>query len=135
MGADDVDCDCEMPLDIENSEFEDYCQGVASSNPRNHIKGLTGFIGFSSLCQIAGKVIRSMGSIQLNSLRAKSGLQGATQLRKLVNTLDQELMEWLQQVPESIKSSVNNLDAKSPHLAMCVISYILHAGCVMNLHL
>ena len=135
MGVADVDCDCEMPLDIDDPEFEDFCRGVESLTPKNHMKGLTGFIAFSSLCQIAGKVIRAMSPIQLNSLRKKSGSEGATYLRKLVDDLDQELMEWLQQVPESIKSSANNLNAKSPHLAMCVISYTLHAGCVMNLHL
>jgi len=135
MGVEDADCDCEMPSEIDHSEFEDCCRGVASPTPKNDMEGLTGFIAFSSLCQIAGKVIRSMSPIQLNSLHERSGFQGATHLSKLVNDLDQELMEWLQQVPESIRSSVNNLNAKSPHLAMCVISYILHAGCVINLHL
>lgn len=135
MGVEDNDCDCELPLDVDNSELEDYCGGVTSPTPKSHVKGLTGFIAFSSLCQIAGKVIRSMSPLQIKRLHLKSASQGATQLRQVVDELDQKLMDWLQKVPDSIKFSANNLNSKSPHLAMCVMSYILHAGCVINLHL
>lgn len=54
--------------------------------------------------------------------------------QKLVDSLDTELSEWLSTVPDSIKFSANNMDSDSPHLTMCVILYIVHAACVINLH-
>ncbi len=134
MGVEDLDCDCEMPLDMDDDELEAYC------NRSHHVSGpplgpsrLTGFIVFSHLCRIAGKIARSMSLLQLRRMRENGHLKRA-ELRALVKSLDAELAEWLNQVPDSIKFSANNMDSNSPHLTMCVISYIVHSGCVINLH-
>jgi hypothetical protein len=53
---------------------------------------------------------------------------------KLFESLDAELFEWLNTVSDSIKFSANSMDYDSPHLTMCVILYIVHAACVINLY-
>lgn len=142
MGIEDSDCDCEMPLDIDDNSLESYCASRSTSTtspsqplhqPSLPLSRLTGFLAFSRLCKIAGKVVRTMSALQMKRP------QRAKDLRKMVKALDQELADWLRDVPDAIKFSAKSSDqiagAEASHLTMCVISYILHAGCVINLHL
>jgi hypothetical protein len=134
MGVEDADCDCEMPLDMSDTELEIHCQNPPNVSSEPPTGSLTGFIVFSSLCQIAGQIVRSISTLQINRLRQKPGSLGAGELLRTIRKLDKELAEWLHQVPDTIKFSANRPDLKNSHLAMCVISYMVHAGCVINLH-
>lgn len=134
MGAEDLDCDCEMPLDMDDDDLEAYGKGtrVILDTPIGPSR-LTGFLVFSNLCRIAGKIARSMSLLQLRRMRENGRLK-RTELRSLVKSLDAELAEWLNQVPDPIRLSAFNSHSSSPHQTMCVISYIVHSGCVINLH-
>jgi hypothetical protein len=141
MGIDDSDCDCEMPLDIDDDSLESYCASMSTlddSASRTVTQAylqpsrITGFLAFSRLCRIAGRIVRAMSALEMKQPRS------ATELRHTVDALEIELTEWLRDVPDAIKFSANNDEdissPRAPHLTMCVISYILHAGCVINLH-
>jgi hypothetical protein len=140
VGIDDNDCDCEMPLDIDDDSLESYCASISTANTSSRSQNqpplspsrLTGFLAFSRLCVIAGKIVRAMSSLEMKRQRP------AKKLRKTVKTLEKTLADWLRDVPDVVKFSANITDetagAGAPHLTMCVISYILHAACVINLH-
>lgn len=133
MGVDDGDCDCEMPLDLEDEDLEAYCKNPnPATATTEQTSRLTGFLVFSKLSQISGRISRSMTTLMLEQ-KTKT-FRKAKKLRKLVRELEGELSEWLTRMPDVIKFSVNDVDHASPHLTMCVISYNLHAGCIINLH-
>ena len=136
MGVEDGDCDCEMPRDLEDNDLETYCKAphlatMQSPSPEKTSR-LTGFIVFSKLCQISGRITRSMTTLMLQ--QKNKNYKKAKKLRKLVKELEIQLAEWLERVPDFIKFSVNDVDHASPHLTMCVIVYSIHAGCIINLH-
>ena len=132
MAVEDGDCDCEIPLDLDDEELQSYCKNPESFLGDQNTSRLTGFIVFTKLCKVSGQIARSMTSLMLQ--RKDKNLGKARKLRKLVTELENELSEWLQRVPDVIKFSVNDCDQASPHLTMCVISYSIHAGCIINLH-
>jgi len=135
MGVEDSDCNCEIPLDLDDDELELYCK----EQPDLRIKPATpsqlaGFIAFSNLCQISGKVIRAVNPLRWQKGRRRSTTSRLSGKEKLFESLDAELFEWLNTVPDSIRFSANSVNYDSPHLTMCVILYIVHAACVINLH-
>lgn len=134
MGVEDADCNCEIPLDLDDEALEFFCREppdkrISPSAPSL----LAGFIAFSKLCRISGKVIRAVNPLQWQKGRRKS-ITGRMRGKETIDLLDTELADWLNTVPDSIRFSANNLDYDSPHLTMCVILYIVHAACVINLH-
>lgn len=134
VGVEDTDCDCEMPQDLEDDDLDLYCKQnqSPSSRPPRTFSRLTGFIIFSKLCQISGRISRTMNSLSLRP--NKECHPSPKRIRERIRVLDIELAEWLGSVPDVIKFSANKTSGPSPHLTMCVVMYILHAGCVMNLH-
>ncbi|PVH74792.1 hypothetical protein DL98DRAFT_428701 [Cadophora sp. DSE1049] len=133
MAVEDGDCDCEIPLDLDDEELEGYCRSPNSSFLNDQkTSRLTGFIVFSKLCKVSGQIARSMTSLMLQ--HKDKSLRKGRKLRRLVTELENELSQWLQEVPDVIKFSVNDFDQTSPYLTMCVISYSIHAGCIINLH-
>ncbi|RDW63254.1 hypothetical protein BP6252_10799 [Coleophoma cylindrospora] len=128
MGIDDNDCDCEMPLDIDDDSLESYCASISTSDiaslrtatqPFFPPSRITGFIAFAHLCKIAGRIVRAMSALEMK------GPRSATELRRTVETLESELTNWLQNVPDAIKFSVNSADEISgpgaPHLTIPLI--------------
>jgi len=137
MGVHDADCDCELPLDLEDSDLEIYHRGDAIDLPSvpARTSAMTGFITFAKLCKISSKIVKSVNPLQMKRLRDKYNVKRAhNEMRNVVKELDAELADWLLHVPDCIKFSSNNTDVKSPHLTMCVIAYIVHAGSVVNLY-
>lgn len=138
MGVEDSDCDCEMPLDMDDDELEAYCREIPHLRPPQPVgtSRLSGFIAFSRLCSILGKIVRCMNPLKMHRGRKRHAAERLNKQIKLAEILDVELAKWSKAVPDSIKFSANNmdLDSGSPHLTMCVILYIVHAGCVINLH-
>jgi len=131
MGVEDSDCNCEIPLDMDDLQLEAYCKELPTLRTKPSTPSrLAGFIAFSRLCQISGKILRAMNPLSLRTTNPKR----LRERQKLVTTLDTELSDWLGSVPNCIKFSANSLGADSSHLTMCVILYIIHAGCIINLH-
>jgi hypothetical protein len=122
MGVEDCDCNCEIPLDLDDDELEAYCK----EQPDLRIKPTTpsllaGFIAFSKLWQISGKVIRAVNPLRWQKGRRRSMTSRLTGKDQLFESLDAELFEWLNTVPDSIRFSANSMDYDSPHLTMRVI--------------
>ena len=134
MGVEDDDCDCEMPLDMDDVGLEAYGKETPSETPSLGASRMTGFIAFCRLCRIAGKISRTINPLRISRMCQNRGQNTATQLMKSIRELDFELSEWLENIPDAIKFSANSSDSESPHLTMCIITYILHAGCTVNLH-
>ena len=135
----DEDCYCEMPLDMNDEDLDSTCRQRGSKTPNNpdgKPSLMTGFLAFSRLCRIAGKIQ------QLNSPRNIQNLATGDpgKAQRFVNRVvahDRMLRSWLDSLPDDIRFSANtadwNLDG-NPHLTMCVVMFILHAGSLLNLY-
>ena len=138
MGVDDRDCDCELPREIDDDGLQAYSKDpheVNSSLSPSKQSLLTGFITFSRLCQISKKIVRSMSPLEMKRIQARFGAEKARlKICKRVQRLDGELAKWLRSLPDSVAFSAVDPTSESPHLTMCTISYILHAGSVINLY-
>jgi len=117
-------------MDLDDRDMEIWCNDpsqVIVDSPGT--QKLTGFLAFSKLCQIAGKIVQSTRELQI----LKDDSAEETRLKALVAARDAELAEWLHQVPNSIKFAANNAHGGSD-LTICVITFIFHAGSIINLH-
>ncbi|RDW74926.1 hypothetical protein BP6252_06068 [Coleophoma cylindrospora] len=135
VAVEDADCDCEIPLDLDDDELAAHCRILPEQRPTTiGPSRMSGFIAFSRLCQISAKIVRAMNPLKSRRKRRKNTTEKAN-AQKLVDSFDLELVGWLQSIPDSIKFSANSMDAESgPDLTWCVILYIVHAGCLINLH-
>jgi hypothetical protein len=94
MGVEDSVCNCEIPLDLDDDELELYFK----EQPDLRIKPATpsqlaGFIAFSKLCQISGKVIRAVNPLRWQKGRRRSTTSRLSGKEKLFKSLDTELFE------------------------------------------
>lgn len=135
MAAQDEDCDCELPLNMSDENLSSHCR-QQSATVIDDSPPTTGFIAFARLCRIAGKIQ------QLNSPRRLRELASASpeKVRSFVSRVvahDKALRCWLESLPDEIRFSANtperNLEG-SPHLTMCVIIFIIHAGSLLNIY-
>ena len=136
VGVEDSDCDCEIPLDMDDDELQIYSKQPPNlRNKPSNPSRLAGFVSFSRLCNIAGKISRASNALQTSRNGKKPTHAKQREHHQLVLSLDSELSEWFTTVPDNVKFSANGtMDSDSPHLTMCVILYIVHAACVINLH-
>ncbi|KAH6691479.1 fungal-specific transcription factor domain-containing protein [Plectosphaerella plurivora] len=136
--AHDDDCDWEMPIDLSDEVLERYFSSTGGRPPSSHSPSTTGFLAFARLCCIAGRIQ------QLGSARRLRDLTSAVPGRPerflaRVSAYDGALQRWLDSLPDSIRFSANTVTAENngsggEDLVMCVVSFIVHAGSLLNLH-
>lgn len=142
MAAHDEDCSWEMPLNMSDEELEhQLCQvrHQSSANPplpTTRSPPTTGFLSFARLCRISGKVQQLSTPHRLRELTSLEPGR-SEKFRARVSIYDQALRKWLDTLPDSIRFSANaaNTDSNgSTDLIMCVVSFIVHAGSLLNLY-
>lgn len=140
MAIEDADCDCEMPLDMDDSELEIFCRSndtrdisLQRSIPQSSCPS-----GFLSLLRLLSDFRQYYTIRELYHLRRnRKGFKKAAELMKLARVLDLELESWLRNVPDPIAYLASSVGSDAPggvHLTMYIINYIVHAGFVINLH-
>ena len=61
MGVEEADCNCEIPLHLDDDELEAYCRSQPERRTRPLKPSLlAGFITLSKLCRNSGKAIRAV---------------------------------------------------------------------------
>jgi hypothetical protein len=130
MAAQDADCHCELPLDLSDEDLEDYCRSGRSPEQPGASTPMTGFVAFARLCRIGGKIQQLYSP---SRIREVANPAKAKRYLRTIGALDKLLNEWLASLPDEIRFSANRLD-RGPTLTMCVIMFIVHAGCLLNLY-
>lgn len=142
MAAQDDECDCELPLDKKDEDFEpQYTKSKPHSPPKADIPSegpciMSGFLAFARLSRLAGKIQCLNSPLNLRKL-ASADSDKTQRFLSRVDTYDQALRSWLGSLPPHIQFSANSME-KSPGgdlaLVMCVIIFVLHAGSLLNLY-
>lgn len=142
MAAQDDDCDCELPLDKKDEDFEPHYvksklhQPPKTDNPSDGPSIMSGFLAFARLSRLAGKIQHLNSPLNLRKL-ASADLDKTQRFLSRVDTYDQALRNWLASLPPHIQFSANSMEKSpggDPALVMCVITFVLHAGSLLNLY-
>lgn len=140
MAAHDEDCDWELALNLSDEQLERQF-GNSSAQNATYISPLDppsiiGFLTFTRLCRISGKVQQLGTPHRLRELFSADPSRSAKFLSR-VSAYDQALQDWLDNLPDSIRFSANKASSETSggqDLIMCVVSFIVHAGSLLNLY-
>lgn len=136
----DDDCDCELPLDKRDEDFEpQYINSKLHHSPDIPSDGpciMSGFLAFARLSRLAGKIQHLTSPLNLQKL-ASGDSDRSQRFLSRVDTYDQALRNWLASLPPHIQFSANSMEKSpggDPALVMCVITFVLHAGSILGLY-
>ncbi|KAL3291599.1 fungal specific transcription factor domain-containing protein [Colletotrichum asianum] len=142
MAVQDDDCDCELPMDMKDEDFEPYYlksrtyHAAKVDIPSEGPCIMSGFLAFARLSRLAGKIQHLNSPLNLRKVASADSAKTQRFLSR-VDTYDQALRNWLASLPPHIQFSANSMEKSpggDPALVMCVIIFILHAGSLLNLY-
>ena len=108
LGIEDLDCDVELPVDVEDEHLPQYFGGAVMTDKQPSL--MAGFIAFISLYKIAGSMLRKVYALE--TWKGFMMPDRSSDLHQTVEALDQELTRWIDHLPTIFKSgSVNDQQA------------------------
>ena len=129
IGAEDVDCDVELPIDLDDEFLPDYFAGAPMTSETPSL--MTGFISLISLYNIAGRVMRAVYGVDMAEITTDP--EKRVQLQASVDALDKELTKWLDNLPPVFKSTMINEKQVSMGAALCSHYYSVLTALHRNL--
>ena len=129
IGAEDVDCDVELPIDLDDDFLPDYFAGAPMTSEAPSL--MTGFISLISLYNIAGRVMRAVYGVDMADVTTDP--EKRAQLQVSVDALDKELTKWLDNLPPDFKSTMINEKQVSMGAALCSHYYSVLTALHRNL--
>jgi len=129
IGAEDVDCDVEPPIALDDELLPDFLNGAPMTSETPSL--MAGFTSLISLYGIAGRVMRQVYGVDMAEGMADP--EKRTQLQLHVDTLDRELTQWLDNLPPVFKSKMNNDKQVSMGAALCSHYYSVLTALHRNL--
>jgi len=129
IGAEDVDCDVELPIAFDDDFLPDFFAGAPITSETPSL--MTGFTSLVSLYRIAGRVMRQVYGVDMADSVVDP--EKRTQLQVHVDALDKDLTKWLDNLPSVFKSKMNNDKQVSMGAALCSHYYSVLAALHRNL--
>jgi hypothetical protein len=129
IGAEDVDCDVELPIGFDDDFLPDFFAGAPITSDTPSL--MTGFTSLVSLYRIAGRVMRQVYGVDM----AESIIdpERRTQLQAHVDALDKDLTKWQDNLPSVFKSKMNSDKQVSMGAALCSHYYSVLTALHRNL--
>lgn len=115
LGVEDLDCDVELPVDVEDEYLPQYFSGAIMTDKQPSL--MAGFTAFITLYKIAGSMLR-----RVYALATWKGLlmpDRTIELHQTVEALDQELTKWIEDLPAIFKSGSINDQQASLSTVLC----------------
>lgn len=121
LGINDSDCDVEYPLDVDDDKLPEYFSGAPMS--QNPMSLMTGIIALIKLYEIGGRVLRDVYAIE----NCKDHLEPERKadIQRMVESLDNELTQWCDDLPAVFKSQSNTDEQVSMGAVLCSHYYSL----------
>lgn len=129
LGIEDVDCDVELPVAVDDESLCSFFNGDEMSSDSPSL--MSGFLALQSLYVIAGRVMRQVYGVD----NSKDFLEPErrAQLQRDVEELDKELTKWLDDLPPVFKSSPVNESQVSMSAVLCSHYYSVLTALHRNL--
>ncbi|KAL0949563.1 hypothetical protein HGRIS_009612 [Hohenbuehelia grisea] len=115
LGVNDSDCDVEMPVDVDDDHLPDYFTGEAMNQRQPSL--MTGFNSLISLYEIAGRVLREVYALE--NCREHLEPEQKAELQRLVESLDNELNKWCDDLLPAFKSQSETDEQVSMGAVLC----------------
>lgn len=100
LGVNDSDCDAELPIDVDDDHLPEYFSGAFTN--QKHQSLMTGIIALIKLYEIGGRILRQVYA--LDSCKDNLEPDGKALLQQTVESLDNELTKWCDELPVVFKS-------------------------------
>lgn len=100
LGVEDSDCDVELPVDVEDEYLPQYFGGAQMTDKQPSL--MAGFIAFITLYKISGSMLRKVYALE--TWKGFMALDKTSELQQIVETLDQDLTQWIEDLPVVFKS-------------------------------
>lgn len=104
MGIEDVDCDVELPVDLDDEELPIYFSGAQIDRAAPSL--MTGFVALTSLYTIAGRLLRQVYALRFCKDELEPDVMA--ELQASVDDLDRQLDDWCEELPSCFKSQPAN---------------------------
>ena len=115
LGVEDSDCDVELPVDVEDEYLPQYFAGAQMTDKQPSL--MAGFIAFITLYRIAGYMLRRVYALE--TWKGFMALDRTSELQQTVEALDQELTQWIDDLPTIFKSGSVNEQQVSLSTVLC----------------
>lgn len=115
LGIEDSDCDVELPVDVEDEHLPQYFSGAIMVDKQPSL--MAGFIAFITLYKIAGSVLRRVYALE--TWKGYMMSDRTFELHQTVEALDQELTQWIEDLPTIFKSGPVNEQQVSLSTVLC----------------
>ena len=115
LGIEDSDCDVELPVDVEDEYLPQYFAGAQMTDKQPSL--MAGFIAFITLYKISGSMLRRVYALE--TWKGFMSLERTSELQQTVETLDQELTQWIEDLPTIFKSGSINEQQVSLSTVLC----------------
>lgn len=115
LGINDSDCDVEMPVEVDDDKLPEYFSG-ATMSPR-HPSLMTGAVALNHLYEIGGRVLRQVYALDI--CREQLEPEKKAELQRTVESLDNELTKWCEDLPAVFKSQSETDEQVSMGAVLC----------------
>lgn len=115
LGVNDSDCDAELPVEVDDESLPEYFTGAPMTQRQPSL--MTGTIALIKLYEIGGRVLRQVYALE----NCKDHLEPERKadIQRLVESLDNELTKWCDDLPTVFKSQSETEEQVSMGAVLC----------------
>ncbi|KAF8897300.1 fungal-specific transcription factor domain-containing protein [Infundibulicybe gibba] len=115
LGINDSDCDVELPVDVDDENLPEYFTGAPMSQRQPSL--MKGSIALTKLYEIGGRVLRQVYALE--NCRDHLEPERKVELQRIVESLDNELTKWCDDLPPVFKSHSETDEQVSMGAVLC----------------
>ncbi|KAG2013921.1 nuclear protein, variant 2 [Coprinopsis cinerea AmutBmut pab1-1] len=119
LGIHDADCDVELPADVDDEHLAEYYKGTQLPQPSL----MAGFIFMIKLYEIGGRMLRQVYALDV--CREYLEPEKKAELQRTVESLDNELTKWCNDLPAVYKTQPQKDEQASIGIVLCSHYYSL----------
>jgi hypothetical protein len=115
LGINDSDCDVELPVEVDDDFLPEYFSGAIMNQNKQSL--MAGSIALINLYKIGGRVLREVYALE----NCKDNLEPErkAELQRTVESLDNELTKWCDDLPIVFKSQSQTDEQVSMGAVLC----------------
>jgi len=115
LGVNDSDCDAELPIEVDDDNLPEYFTGAPMTQRQPSL--MTGTIALIKLYEIGGRVLRQVYALE--NCRDHLEPERKADIQRLVESLDNELTRWCDDLPAVFKSQSETEEQVSMGAVLC----------------
>lgn len=115
LGINDSDCDVELPVEVDDDHLPEYFTGATMNHRQPSL--MTGAVALTNLYEIGGRVLRQVYA--LDNCKDNLEPEKKAELQRTVESLDNELTKWCDDLPPVFKSQSETEEQVSMGAVLC----------------